>query len=426
MTAPKISFRLRKSKRSVKAHIQLVVAFGFVEDSDRHSDLKRQYLRLNTGKKINPKHWDKKASRPTVEFSIKDKLKLHQFLDQQEQLMSQAIQLLVESPFEVEITPQKVKSVFLKKAGKLRTRVVKVSVIEDIEQFIATSDLKDLTTKNYNGLVHQLRNFERVNNRTLYWHEFNQKVFDSFLDFLASQNYKASTLWGFQKRLIACFNRAKKRELIPPSLFLEKRFKYKTPDKSHLNWEQVAAVLNYTCETEALRETQVHFAVLALTGVRYSDLEKFYLNYEPGSAFGFSSFHVTKHPSPEILVPALLPIKRALKDSIPKVPSNPQLNVKLKALCAQVMPYSVAKEVTCHSLRRSFITNFLSLSIIPEHVLAKLTGHALSRERRVFHSYNKISLYENAQVFVRLVSTIDTKQTGGLRLVDFVEQQLMN
>lgn len=402
------------------------MAFGFVVDSNDVKKPKRQYLRLNTGKKVNPKNWDKKAGRPSVEYSIKDKLKLHQFLDQQEQLMTLAIQQLIDSSFEIEITPQKVKSVFLKKSGKLRARVVKVSVVEDIQEFIATSDLKHLTTVNYNGLLLQLKDFERVRKQTLYWHEFNQQMFDEFLEFIASQNYKSTTLWGFQKRIVAAFNRAKKRGLVPPSLFLEKRFKYRAPDKSYLNWDQVAAVLNYQCETDALRENQVHFAVLALTGVRYSDLEKFYVNYEPGSAFGFSSFRVKKYPSPEILVPALLPVKQALKAPRPRVPSNPQLNIKLKSLCAQVLPYSVAKEVTCHSLRRSFITNFLSLSVIPEHVIAKLTGHAMSRERRVFHSYNKISLFENAQVFVRLVSTVDTKQTGGLRLVEFVEQQLMN
>jgi len=91
---------------------------------------------------------------------------------------------------------------------------------------------------------------------------------------------------------------------------LEKRFKYKTPDKSYLNWDQVAEVLKHEPETKALRDIQTHFAVMALTGIRYSDLTRFYRNYEEGTAFDFSNFKVTKSPSPEILVAALLPIKR--------------------------------------------------------------------------------------------------------------------
>ena len=423
---PKISFSLRKTKNPSRCHIQMVVAFGFCEDTIYGTDRKHRYLRLNTGRLIKLESWNNKESRPSLEHSMKDKLKLHHFLDEQEKLMSQAIQIVVDSPYAVDITPDSVKTSFFKKSGKLRTRVVKVSIVKDIEEFIATSDLKHLTTANYNGLVLQLTDFERVKKQILYWHQFNQKVFDEFLDFLSSQKYEPTTLWGFQKRLVAAFNRAKKRELIPPSLFLEKRFKYKTPDKSYLNWDQVAEVLKHEPETKALRDIQTHFAVMALTGIRYSDLTRFYRNYEEGTAFDFSNFKVTKSPSPEILVAALLPIKKALKNGFPSVPSNGQLNLKLKVLCGQVLPYSIAKTVSCHALRRSFVTNMLSLSVIPEHVIAKLTGHAMSKELSVFHSYNKISLFENAQVFVRLLSTVDFQQTGGLRLVRFVEQELMN
>lgn len=404
----------------------MVVAFAFRESTVNKSKNNYKYLRLGTGQKIDAEHWDKKAERPTVEFSIRDRLKLHQFLDNQELMMTQTIQMLIDSPFEWEITPERVKNAFLKRIGRSRTQLLKVSVIEDIEQFIATSKLKNLTTKNYYGLLHQLKDFERVRQQRYYWHEFNQKVFDDFLDFLATQKFEPTTLWGFQKRLIACFNRAKKRDLILPSLYLEKRFKYKTPDKSYLNWDQVAEVLKYEPESGALRDVQTHFAVMALTGIRFSDLGKFYHHYEEGTAFDFSNFRVTKSPSPEILVPALIPIRKALKNGVPDVPSNAHLNLKLKVLCGQVLPCSIAKTVSCHGLRRSFITNMLSLSIIPEHVIAKLTGHAMSKERSVFHSYNKISLFENAQVFVRLLSTIDPVQTGGLKLVRFSEQQLMN
>lgn len=405
----------------------MVVSFGYVELNAEGSERQYRNLRLNVGKRINPKDWDGKSGRPSVEYSVRDRLRLHSFLDEQEKLLLSAMESLVNAEFLPEITPEEVKRVYLKKTGRLKTRVVKVRVTKDIANWIEKSELSPLTTNNYWGLVHQLTSFEEALGQQLFWHEFNQVVFDKFCDFITSQKaYKASTLWAFQKRLVAAFNRAKEQGYLPPNVFIAKRFKYRTPAKPYLNWEQIAAVINYECETDSLRQAQKHFTVLALTGLRFSDLAKFYENYDQGTAFDFSSFRVTKSPSPEVLVPVLLPVKRVLKKGFPAVSSNVQLNLKLKALCGQVLPYSVAKGVSCHTLRRSFVTNFLSLSIVPEHVIAKLTGHSMSKERTVFHSYNKISLFENAQVFVRLLSTVDSHQTGGLRLVEFVEQQLMN
>ncbi len=68
----------------------------------------------------------------------------------------------------------------------------------------------------------------------------------------------------------------------------------------------------------------------------------------------------------------------------------------------------------------------LSLSVVPERIVASITGHSMSKELKVFHSYNKITLFENAQILIRLLSTVDIEKTGGLRLVRFVEQWLMN
>lgn len=404
----------------------MVVAFNFLEISNDGNSKKYSYLRLNTGKRINAIHWDKKHGRPTQEFSLRDNLRLHHFLDEQEKLMSRSIQSLVESPFSIEITPKTVREAFLKKSGKVKTRIVKVSVPDDIEHFVRYGRLKELTLRNYRGLVHRLREYERFSGNPMVWHTFTQREFDGFLDYIDGMNYAENSKWGFQKRLVASFNRAKKNGLVPPSVFLEKRFKFETPNKPYLNWEQIALVLAFEPSTPMLKAAKTHFIVLAFSGVRYSDLERLYLNYEEGTAFNFSTFQLVKSPSPEVFLPALLPVKEQLKAGMPRMMSNPVLNVQLKALCAQVLPYEIAKEVTCHQLRRSFITNFLSLAVIPEHVIAMLTGHSLRRESRVFHSYNKISLFENTQVFIRLLTAVRPEQTAGIRLVEFVEQGLMN
>lgn len=399
---------------------------GFSEATSGQTNPKYSYLRINIGRRINPANWDKQQGRPTLSYSIKDHLRLHHYIEEQQRLMQNAIQNLLDTPSIPYLTTQLIKKEYEKRIGKVKSHKISVAVTEDIADYIQNGNERELTRTNYGGLLNQLKEFERLRNAKLYWHEFNQVIFDEFLDFLSKNNYKPTTLWGYQKRLLASFNRAKKRNLIPANIEIEKRFKYKTPHKGYLNWEQVAKVLAYKPQNEAMRSAHVHFTVLVLTGIRYNDLWCFYANYERGTAFDFSHFELSKTPNPEVLVPALLPIRKVMQEGIPSVPSNSNLNHRLKVLCAQVLPQQVAEHVTCHTLRRSFITNFLSLAIIPEHVIAMLTGHTIGGQHRVFYSYNKVTLFENAQVFVRLVSSVAVQHTGGLRLVKFVEQQLMN
>jgi len=364
--------------------------------------------------------------RPTPEFSAKDGMKMHLKIDKQQQLMQRSIDALIESSFVDEITTERLKEVFEIKSGKSKTTLKKVSVLEDIQNWVEKGDCSELTRASYNALALTLDEYEDYHSTELFWHQFTQKVFDSFLQFLQPKNLQNNTIWAYQKRLVACFNRAKKRGDVPIARFLEKRFKFRSQPKIYLNWEQIAAVLAFQPKTEQLRNAKKLFTILAMTGIRYSDLKRFLNNYEEGTAFNFSNFKASKHPNSELLMPAFLPVKEALKDGCPVVPINARLNVLLKTLCSQVLPYEIAKQVSCHTLRRSFISNFLSLAVVPEHILAKITGHSFGQERRVFQGYNRISLFENCQIFVRLVSAVDRKEMAGIEMVRFVEHELMN
>jgi hypothetical protein len=54
--------------------------------------------------------------------------------------------------------------------------------------------------------------------------------------------------------------------------------------------------------------------------------------------------------------------------------------------------------VSSHTGRRSFITNLINF--VPVTVLSKITGHSLTNQNVIF-GYNKISLIDNAVLFVK-------------------------
>ncbi len=54
--------------------------------------------------------------------------------------------------------------------------------------------------------------------------------------------------------------------------------------------------------------------------------------------------------------------------------------------------------VTSHIGRRSFITNLINYILVT--ILSKITGHSLTNKNVIF-SYNKISLLDNAVMFVK-------------------------
>jgi hypothetical protein len=83
-----------------------------------------------------------------------------------------------------------------------------------------------------------------------------------------------------------------------------------------------------------------------------------------------------------------------------------------------VQAVGIEKHIEVHSLRRSFVSLFLSLGVVPDHLLARVfTGHRMAGEKSVFHAYNHASMVTAQRTVIQMLRLVDRKQTAGIELL---------
>ncbi len=420
MSKLKSSFVLKKYKKGEKL-IELHLNFGYKEFDALKSKYNYKPLRYYTGIRITPDEWD---SINRVPFDTK---KLNKLLNL-EQTARDIYNYL--SKNNETITPDILREE-LDKTTKGKSEVKSVIGIVDFIRKVIIEENKSgrsaKTLQSYGKLESKLKKFEEKKRITLTVDNLNEELYLEFMDYVRSIVDRINTVWGEQKTFKAVLNEIRRKykiHVFNPALELSKSDKInsRTEDRIYFNFDQVQKVLDYRPKSELLQNTKLILLTLLLTGCRYSDVFKIVPEYEyneNGVKFRYARF-IDQKTDKDIIVPILAPLEQAYKSNGGKTPyriSDVKFNQYVKDLCAlaklkdevklsytdsygktQYETKKFFQFVSSHVGRRSFITNLINF--IPITILTKITGHSI-KDKSIIFSYNKISLLDNAVLFMK-------------------------
>lgn len=417
-----------KSGSGAEAPVIAIINFGYKE----FDVLKQTYiykpLRYYTGVKVDPKNWDAQTKLPK---------------DRNQQLELIRIVKQINDTFTYLNVKQKVSNDLLK--AELDEHIKgKESVAKRVRivDFIDTEIMK-LTTLTegskalYRNVAKKLSDFETKIGKPIYSNEFDERMYQQFIEEMRGIVNTNNALWSIYKTLKATLKRIAKTykiEVFNPSMELNAVDKISkvTEDKTYLNFEQIKCIMDHEPSTEKLRNVKLMLLTLLFTGCRISDIGKIKPEHtytKNGISFTYARY-ISQKTETEIISPILKPLMDAIEQNGGKMayPISPEkFNKYVKELLEEcgmdeeiTLSYTDSRGrkkfstrrlcdlVSSHIGRRSFITNLINY--IPITILSKITGHEFADNSIIF-SYNKISLLDNAAQFVKdLRRAVDENQ----------------
>jgi len=374
-------------------------------------------LRIGTGIQIDPEHWDQKAHRPTLEFSKKDKFKTYNELESLVEAIQRAFFTAEEK------TKESVKDKFLELTGKkqiIEQQEAKLRMVDLFRKWQAEHHHKR-TAQEYGYFAKRVETFEKHTGKVVYMQEFTNEDYDSFIDFCKKNlelNDCPAAMLKIQKWTNKAINfcRYNPRNPIKVIASPQKEQKFTPKPKDYLTFEEYAQFLNYTPDGERELQSWLCCLTLAFTGLRISDLWSFIENIERRNGLLVSEFVVTKKPSPTVCPLVLEPLQALFKKyGQPTYRSEQEIRRTLKKILRSL---GIDKVITPHSFRRSFITNMLSLGVVPSDLIASVhTGHSRGKADKVFQQYNVGSLLSKAKTLHKILKEVPESETAGIRLL---------
>ena len=423
---PKIRLSLKKVPGKKKRAIQLSLNAGFKTVDTFTGNTKYSTLKLLLPGRILPSNWDLDSERPTSEFSTKDKFRLHNEIDRHVKLVLKAFKQVEESPLIEVVTPSAVRSEYDVLTGKHRRVRVRSRITWFIEKYIHTSRTeKDSTKSQYQLLSNRIAQFEVATRQALFWQDYSFEIHEQFMAWLQDTfELSSNTLWNYEKLVLKFRALARTQGLLQDANDWRRVTRYKQTEKMYLDWEMIRKIMDFEPTSPNLKNTKSIFIILLFTGIRVSDLHRFVVNYQDDHPFGWSNFRLSKAPNPEVVIPGMEPVRHVMMHSPPYDTSTTTLHSRIKHLMSKVFDAQTAKKISAHTARRSFITNLLPH--VQEGVLRKITGHALPSSSKVFFGYDRLSLKENAIVFMRQIKSVPKNETCGIVLARFTEEIKLN
>lgn len=424
----KISFYLKSGIINGEIPIIAMLNFGYKEfDILKNKNIYKP-LKYYTGVKVEKELWDKQLKIP------RDKNKssvLHQFEKKVHDIFSYL-------NLKGEITLLNLKNELDEKLKNkdVGSTVEKVRIIDFIKEYILTSNtLKQSSKTPYKSLITKLLIFEKKIGKELYSNDLNEELYTVFMEDMKIRMNKINAVWAVDKTFRATLNeisRKYKIKVFNPGQELSSKDKVKKvdEDKLYLDFEQIQKIIDFEPQDTKLKNVKLIFLTLLFTGCRQSDVYKIKPQefYEKNGIKFYWCKYIAEKTETEIIVPILKPLEEAYEknDWNPPYPiSGQKFNAYVKELAElsgltdevsltytdtrgrkQTESKKIYEFVTSHIGRRSFITNLIHF--IPLPILTKITGHQLSDKNVVF-TYNKISLLENAALFVRKLK-IESKE----------------
>jgi integrase len=420
----KSSFVLKQYSKEEKQVI-LYLNFGYKEYDAVQQKHSYKPLRYYTGVKVKPQEWDVDNKRPFNKSKLRELLSIEKTADDIYNYLVQVGK---------EITPDSLKQELDVKLKGASSENEVIRIIDFIRETIlkGNSGRSKLTLREYNKLANKLEAFEEKRMIRITANNFKEELYLDFMEEIKSQMNKQNSVWAIAKTVKAVLNeisRKHKVSVFNPTTDLARadRTQKSTEDKVYLSFSQIKVILDYKPQNDRLKNTQLILVTLLFTGCRYSDVFKIIpeFEYDDGTINFRYARYIDQKTGKDIIVPILNPLEESYDlngGNTPYLISSAKFNQYVKEL---VMLSGLNEDVTLsfsnsfgkkefetkplyefvssHIGRRSFITNLINY--IPVTILTKITGHSLTNKNVIF-SYNKISLIDNAVMFVEELGRI--------------------
>ena len=381
---------------------------------------KQLRLRMSTGLTIPPDQWDDRVGRPSPRWNVTDKHTLDQKLTR---IWSQMTTAYEQAREEGQHHPDRVKEIYELLTGKKQAVVAPVDakLVEVVEDIMSKTE-NEGTKEHYKTFLAKLEAFAprmRVSQLSDEWR-------DRFYEHCRSAHgLNDNSMWGLaQKPLNKLINTAKKKGLRVP-IDTDHRFAMQAPQTDWLDWNDLARIAQYQPEhrlersRKKMEDTITLVLTMAYTSCRISDVWNCMSSIAVRSDVRCAMYNTKKkcgrtHP---LVMPIIYrPLwDRIHKYGIPQKRTDQQVNQSIRELLQQM---GIQKDISCHDLRRSAITNLMSLGCFSETLISRIfSGHQLRGEMRTFIGYDQADISAKQRVFIRLMSTIDPAETGGMSLL---------
>lgn len=421
----KIKRYLKNEKTELKPII-FKISFGYRETDPVTQTVSYKPLVYNSQIKVSKNNWVAEHGLPARAKDVAELVRI------EEVIRNTYKHLELNS---VEITPQNLAHELDKILGRSTKNANEVIRICDYIDNVMQHDpnrSKDNQAQ-YRYLKAHIIDFEKKKGITVTTKNLNREMYLQFMDKMRSQLKTANGVWKYDKNFKSMLNEIRKKfpelNVFDPSKALKTDEKPQAAieEKLFMNFEQIQMLLNYQPQTECMQNVKLIMIKLLFCGCRYSDVFKINPDFEyskDGLRFRYSRF-VDQKTGTDIIVPFLKPLEDSLAENNGKLPyqiTQGKFNTYAKELARLAKldeeitlsftnsqgkkEYSVKRFcefVSSHVGRRSFITNLINY--VPDTILSKITGHAL-KNKSVMFSYNKISLLDNAALFVKKLKEV--------------------
>lgn len=380
---------------------------------ERDGKVKYQRLRLNAGT-IATKDWDARAGRPTVSYSRRDGGALQRAIDLKCLYMHQAY---LDCPVK---SAEAVRERYEELLGRKRQVMRKSPYLLDIVKgWIERGERSAHTMHTYTVFARKVERFERVKGSKVNLVKSRADDLKEFLRWIQSAYDLAPNTMATQQK----FTNMALNELRAEGMAVPKNIRlygFTTPRKDVLEWEELARIIAYQPKNRTEANAQTILVALCLSAARISDTWKLLQGINRRGGVLCSEFVCTKnaerHPvtvSPIIFEPTRLILER---NGMPDRISDKHIRVSIKHLLLYV---GIEKAVEVHSLRRSFVSLFLALGVVPDHLLARcFTGHSMGTgSKSIFHRYNHATMALAQRSAIQLLRMVPPSQTAGLQLL---------
>lgn len=373
--------------------------------------VKGKRIKVYTGKRIAPKHWDIKQERANTKVYKNIGTTLNSFLND----IHTSISKLAE---EHENTGKDISKEILRDLISPKMQVEAQASLEPpfetrYNHFIQNHNtgegynLRDSTKKKYNGFKTHLEKFAELNRIELTLSSFTENLLEGYKSYLVSIKLSDNTVAKYVKAAKTfCKYYIGKGEL--------KHFNTSSIKVTEREGEvyviplpEIIRMQNMELEDERLDRAKDVFMFMCWTGQRYSDVANFKRSDIFKDEFGQPIWHLTTQKTRDVIKVPLLDyaqeILRKYEDCERPLPivTNQKTNDALKELALEAelshmvkltVFYNGMKSekllrfdqiISTHVARKSFITSALMLGV-PERVVREISGH---KDEKSFRRY---------------------------------------
>lgn len=400
----------------------MVISYGYKLITE--TSTKYKPLIITTGATDKTNSFDLKLGR--FERSNPDYRNLNLALQKSESKIQELFQKLeIEHGVVSTIEPEVIKSMLVgeKAKSEIKKPATKVRNLfnilnEYVEALTTMGKLERLTIYNYKQTISTLQEFKQ--GEPLLESDLTIKFHSEYFDFLAKKGLSNNTLWRFQKALRTLFKYLKMQGVVFGYDYLSAqiRVSYKAPQNIALTIPELKIIYSHNSKKAYLNRIKHLFIFQALTGVRYSDVNKFVEMSICSTPDGdkYKCFEIqTEKTGAKVNIPVMqiaAEIYKMYEGVLPEI-SNQKYNMYLGELLneidyfsqertktvyenkkKQVVKYTIASQVTTHTARRSFATIMFNLGC-PVRTIMAITGHT---KLETFFSYIKVNSDDSSQM----------------------------